>query len=84
MPGVRKSCNVLGFRLRFFEIDLLIAVSAARADADSPISYEGFFTIAEVMFARHGSSSQLMLAGSNVLGSIISLTSNLIAGGALI
>ncbi|MFC7789029.1 sodium:solute symporter family protein [Microbacterium sp. MAHUQ-60] len=41
-------------------------------------------TIAEVMFARHGRSSQLMLAGSNVLGSIISLTSNLIAGGALV
>lgn len=41
-------------------------------------------TIAEVMYARHGRSSQLMLAGSNVLGSIISLTSNLIAGGALI
>lgn len=41
-------------------------------------------TIAEVMFARHGRSSQLMLAGSNVLGSVISLMSNLIAGGALI
>ncbi|SEE92449.1 sodium:solute symporter family protein [Ruania alba] len=41
-------------------------------------------TIAEVMYARHGRSSQLMLAGSNVLGSLISLTSNLIAGGALI
>ncbi len=41
-------------------------------------------TIAEVMFARHGRSSQLMLAGSNVLGSLISLTSNLIAGGALV
>lgn len=41
-------------------------------------------TIAEVMFARHGRSSQLMLAGSNILGSLISLTSNLIAGGALI
>lgn len=41
-------------------------------------------TIAEVMFARHGRASQLMLAASNVLGSIISLTSNLIAGGALI
>ncbi|MGO1544580.1 MAG: sodium:solute symporter family protein [Gulosibacter sp.] len=41
-------------------------------------------TIAEVMFARHGRSSQLMLAGSNILGSVISLTSNLIAGGALI
>lgn len=41
-------------------------------------------TIAEVMYARHGRSSQLMLAGSNVLGSLISLTSNLIAGGALV
>lgn len=41
-------------------------------------------TIAEVMFARHGRSSQLLLAGSNVLGSLISLTANLIAGGALI
>ena len=41
-------------------------------------------TIAEVMFARHGRSSQMMLAASNVLGSLISLTSNLIAGGALI
>ncbi|MEB4615574.1 sodium:solute symporter family protein, partial [Leucobacter sp. M11] len=41
-------------------------------------------TIAEVMYARHGRSSQLMLAGSNVLGSMISLTSNLIAGGALV
>lgn len=41
-------------------------------------------TIAEVMFARHGRSSQLLLAGSNVLGSVISLTANLIAGGALI
>src|SRR5690625_6530382 len=35
------------------------------------------------MYARHGRSSQLMLAGSNVLGSTISLTSNFIAGGAL-
>src|SRR5690554_7400279 len=41
-------------------------------------------TLAEVMYARHGRSSQLMLAGSNVLGSLISLTSNFIAGGALI
>ena len=41
-------------------------------------------TLAEVMFARHGRSSQLMLAGSNVLGSVISLTSNFIAGGAII
>lgn len=40
-------------------------------------------TLAEVMYARHGRSSQLMLAGSNVLGSTISLTSNFIAGGAL-
>ena len=41
-------------------------------------------SLAEVMFARHGRSSQLMLAGSNILGSVISLTSNFIAGGALI
>jgi urea-proton symporter len=41
-------------------------------------------TLAEVMYARHGRSSQLMLAGSNVLGSLISLTSNFIAGGAII
>ena len=41
-------------------------------------------TLAEVMYARHGRASQLMLAGSNVLGSVISLTSNFIAGGALI
>ena len=41
-------------------------------------------TLAEVMYARHGRSSQVMLAGSNVLGSVISLTSNFIAGGAII
>jgi Na+/proline symporter len=41
-------------------------------------------TLAEVMRARHGSSSQLMLAGSNVVGSLISLMSNLVAGGAII
>ena len=41
-------------------------------------------TLAEVMYARHGRSSQLMLAGSNVVGSLISLTSNFIAGGALV
>lgn len=41
-------------------------------------------TLAEVMYARHGRSSQLMLAGSNVVGSLISLMSNLIAGGVLI
>src|SRR5690606_20493527 len=32
----------------------------------------------------HGRSSQLILAGSNILGSLLSLTSNFIAGGALI
>ncbi|WAL44633.1 sodium:solute symporter family protein [Rhodococcus pyridinivorans] len=41
-------------------------------------------TLAEVMFARHGRSSQLMLAGSNLVGSLISLMSNFIAGGVLI
>jgi len=41
-------------------------------------------TLAEVMYARHGRSSQLMLAGSNVVGSVISLMSNFIAGGVLI
>lgn len=41
-------------------------------------------SLAEVMYARHGRSSQLMLASSNILGSMISLTSNFIAGGALI
>ncbi|MCI0383722.1 sodium:solute symporter family protein [Streptomyces sp. CNQ085] len=41
-------------------------------------------TLAEVMYARHGRSSQLMLAGSNLVGSLISLMSNLIAGGVLI
>ncbi|MGN5240405.1 sodium:solute symporter family protein [Rhodococcus sp. SJ-3] len=41
-------------------------------------------TLAEVMYARHGASSQLMLAGSNVVGSLISLMSNFIAGGVLI
>lgn len=41
-------------------------------------------TLAEILHVRHGRSSQLILAGSNVVGSIISLTSNFIAGGALI
>ncbi|WP_369200264.1 sodium:solute symporter family protein [Streptomyces sp. PU-14G] len=41
-------------------------------------------TLAEVMLARHGRSSQLMLAGSNIVGSLISLMSNFIAGGVLI
>ncbi|NLS09008.1 sodium:solute symporter family protein [Nesterenkonia sp. MY13] len=41
-------------------------------------------TLAEVMRARHGSSSQLLLAGSNVVGSVMSLMTNFVAGGALI
>ncbi|GAA3283811.1 sodium:solute symporter family protein [Nesterenkonia halobia] len=41
-------------------------------------------TLAEIMRARHGSSSQLLLASSNVIGSIISLTTNFVAGGAII
>lgn len=41
-------------------------------------------TLAEILHARHGQSSQLLLAGSNLLGSLLSLTSNFIAGGALI
>lgn len=41
-------------------------------------------TLAEVMHARHGRSSQLMLAGSNIVGSVISLMSNFIAGGVLV
>ncbi|MEJ5020881.1 sodium:proline symporter [Ochrobactrum vermis] len=41
-------------------------------------------TLAEILHARHGQSSQMILAGSNILGSLLSLTSNFIAGGALI
>src|SRR5690606_33364641 len=41
-------------------------------------------SLAEILHARHGRSSQLILAGSNILGSVLSLTSNFIAGGALI
>lgn len=41
-------------------------------------------TLAEIMHARHGSASQMMLAGSNVVGSIISLTVNFTAAGALV
>ncbi|WP_227008012.1 sodium:solute symporter family protein [Pseudarthrobacter sp. AB1] len=41
-------------------------------------------TLGEIMHARHGRSSQLMLAGSNIVGSVISLTANFIAGGALV
>ncbi|WP_022727755.1 sodium:solute symporter family protein [Fodinicurvata sediminis] len=41
-------------------------------------------TLAEVMHARHGSSSQLIMAFSNLLGSIISLMVNFTAAGALV
>lgn len=41
-------------------------------------------TLGELIHARHGSSSQLMLAGSNMLGSIISLMVNFTAAGALV
>src|SRR5690554_469835 len=41
-------------------------------------------TLAEIMHARHGSSSQMMLAGSNIVGSIISLMVNFTAAGALV
>ena len=41
-------------------------------------------TLGEVIHARHGSSSQLILAFSNVLGSLISLMVNFTAAGALV
>ena len=41
-------------------------------------------TLGELIHARHGSSSQLMLAVSNVFGSIISLMVNFTAAGALV
>lgn len=41
-------------------------------------------TLAEVMHARHGSSSQLIMAFSNLLGSGVSLTANFTAAGALV
>src|SRR5690554_2553873 len=41
-------------------------------------------TLAEVIHARHGSSSQLILAFSNVIGSMISLMVNFTAAGALV
>ncbi|MBA6411997.1 sodium:solute symporter family protein [Parahaliea sp. F7430] len=41
-------------------------------------------TLGELIHARHGPSSQLILAGSNVLGSIISLMVNFTAAGALV
>lgn len=41
-------------------------------------------TLAEMVHARHGSSSQMMLAVSNIAGSLISLTANFTAAGALV
>ena len=41
-------------------------------------------TLGELIHARHGASSQLILAFSNILGSIISLMVNLTAAGALV
>src|SRR5690625_1274013 len=41
-------------------------------------------TLAEVIHARHGTSSQLILAFSNLLGSVISLMVNFTAAGALV
>lgn len=41
-------------------------------------------TLGELIHARHGSSSQLILVGSNLLGSLISLMVNFTAAGALV
>ena len=41
-------------------------------------------TLAEIMHARHGSGSQLILAVSNLFGSVISLMVNFTAAGALV
>ena len=41
-------------------------------------------TLAEVMHARHGKSSQLIMAASNLVGSCISLMVNFTAAGALV
>ncbi|WP_269900588.1 sodium:solute symporter family protein [Paenalcaligenes faecalis] len=41
-------------------------------------------TLAEVIHARHGKSSQMIMAGSNLLGSCISLMVNFTAAGALV
>ena len=41
-------------------------------------------TLGELIHARHGSSSQLILAVSNILGSTISLMVNFTAAGALV
>ncbi|WP_261868792.1 hypothetical protein [Psychrobacter sp. JCM 18901] len=41
-------------------------------------------TLGELIHARHGSSSQLILAISNIMGSLISLMVNFTAAGALV
>ncbi|WP_074383354.1 sodium:solute symporter family transporter [Acinetobacter pseudolwoffii] len=41
-------------------------------------------TLAEIMHARHGNQSQMILAGSNIIGSVISLMVNFTAAGALV
>lgn len=41
-------------------------------------------TLAEIMHARHGSASQMILAVSNIVGSVISLMVNFTAAGALV
>lgn len=41
-------------------------------------------TLAEVIHARHGKSSQMIMAGSNLVGSCISLMVNFTAAGALV
>ena len=41
-------------------------------------------TLAEIMHARHGNRSQMILAGSNIVGSVISLMVNFTAAGALV
>ena len=41
-------------------------------------------TLGEIIHARHGTSSQMILAGSNVVGSLISLMVNFTAAGALV
>lgn len=41
-------------------------------------------TLAEIMHARHGSASQMILAGSNIIGSLISLMVNFTAAGVLV
>lgn len=41
-------------------------------------------TLAEILHARHGQHSQMILAGSNIVGSVISLMVNFTAAGALV